>query len=127
MTRRFVALVAMLLACSTPLLAHEGKPHAGKHGGKVVDAGHHHMEIVAKDGTIEVYLEHDDGNAEDVKEAKATATVLSGGKKAVIALTPEAGNFLKGNGAFTAGKGTTIVITLTVPGHKPEQARLTLD
>jgi hypothetical protein len=127
MTRLLVALLGAIVAATAPSLAHEGSAHTGKHGGKVVDTGHHHVEIVAKDGAIEVYLEHDDGKAEDVKDAKASATVLSAGKTEVIALTPDAGNFLKGSGAFTAGKGTTIVVTLTMPGHKPEQARIKLD
>ncbi len=82
---------------------------------------------MAKDGSLEVYVEGEDGQPEDVKDAAATATILSGGKKADIQLAPDAGNVLKGAGSFTAGKGTTIVITLTMPGHKPEQARVKLD
>ena len=34
------------------------------------------------------------------------------------------GEVLKGRGNVTVKKGDTIVITLTMPGHKPEQARL---
>lgn len=119
--------VAIVLALSTPAIAGDDHTHAGKHGGKVVETGHHHMELVAKDGSLEVYLSHDDGKAEDVKDAKATATVLSGGQKEEVALVADPGNFLKGTGTFKSEKGTTIVVTLKMPGHKPEQARFKLD
>jgi hypothetical protein len=119
--------ISAAFALVNPALAGGGHSHDGKHGGKVVETGHHHIEVVAKDGLIQVYLEHEDGKAEDVAGAKATATVLSGGKKEDVALTPDPANFLKGTGSFTAEKGTTIVITLTMPGHKPEQARVKLD
>lgn len=105
----------------------DGHSHAGKHGGKVVETGHHHLEIVAKDGAIEVYVEHGDGTSESVTDAKAIATVLSEGKKEEITLAADPGNFLKGSGTFKALKGTTIVVTLTMPGHEPEQARVRLD
>jgi hypothetical protein len=101
--------------------------HNGKRGGKVVESGHHHLEILAKDGTLEVYVNGEDGNPEDVKDAKATAAVLSGGKKEDIILAADPGNFLKGSGTFKAEKGTTIVLTLTMPGHEPEQSRIKLD
>lgn len=123
-----LALVTMAtLVLSAPAFAADGHSHQGKNGGKVVETGHHHMEIVAKDGVVQVYLEHDDGKAEDVSGAKATATVLSEGKKESVALSPDPANFLKGTGTFKAIKGTTIVVTLTMPGHKPEQARIKLD
>ena len=69
----------------------------------------------------------DDGDAEDVKDAKAKATILSEGQKQEIELVPDPANFLRGTGSFKATKGTTIVVTLTMPGHKPEQARVKLD
>lgn len=119
--------IAMFVGIATSALAAGDHTHVGKHGGKVVDSGHHHLELVAKDGLLEVYLEHKDGASETVEGAKATATVLSEGKKVEISLTPDPANFLKGAGSFKAVKGTTIVVTLTMPGHKPEQARFKLD
>jgi len=70
-----------------------------------------------------LYVLHDDGELEKVTNAKATATILSGGKTEKIVLMPD-GELLKGKGNVTVEKGDTIVITLTMPGHKPEQARL---
>lgn len=132
-TRLGAATLALAaLALTAPLhavraLAEEGHSHHGEHGGKVVESGHHHVEIVAKDGAIEVYVNGDDGKPEDIAGAKATAAVLSEGKKHDVTLTAGAGNFLTGAGDFKAAKGTTIVVTLTMPGHEPEQSRIKLD
>jgi hypothetical protein len=99
-----------------------------KHGGKVVEtSGHHVVEFVASGDSIEVYVTHDNGNPEDTKDAKATATILAGGKKEEIALTPAAANSFRGLTASEIGPGTVVVVTLTLPGHKPEQARVKLD
>jgi hypothetical protein len=117
--------LALLLAASPAAMA-GAHDHAPEHGGKLVESGHHHLEIVAKDGALEVYVEGEDGKPEDVAAAKATATVLSEGKAETIQLAP-AGGILKGSGSFKAVKGTAIVVTLTMPDHKPEQARITLD
>lgn len=127
MKKHLALLTSATLTFTAPAMAADGHTHQGKNGGKVVETGHHHMEIVAKDGVLQVYLAHDDGKAEDVSGAKATATVLSEGKKEDVALSPDPANFLKGTGTFKAIKGTTIVVTLTMPGHKPEQARIKLD
>ncbi len=56
-----------------------------------------------------------------------TAAVLSDGKKVDVTLSPDPANVLEGTGAFKAGKGTTIVVTLIMPDHKPEQIRIKLD
>ena len=125
---KYTALIlGTILSLTSPAFALGEHSHAGKHGGKVVETGHHHIEIVVKDGSLEVYLAHDDGDAEDVKDAKAKATILSEGQKHEIDLIPDPANFLKGTGSFKATKGTTIVVTLTMPDHKPEQARVRLD
>lgn len=110
----------------TPAFAADTHDHTAQHGGKIVESGHHHLEVVAKDGSLEVFVSGEDGKAEDVATAKATATVLSNGKKVEIALTGQADGLLKGAGDFIA-KGATIVFTLTMPGHAPEQARIKID
>jgi hypothetical protein len=119
----FALLLAALPAGAGDAHDHE---HSSKFGGKVVESGHHHLEVVAKDGVLEVHVGGEDGKPEDISAAKATATVLSEGKAETIQLAP-AGEALKGTGTFKAVKGTAIVITLTMPDHKPEQARVVLD
>jgi hypothetical protein len=119
--------VALVLAASPAIAKDKNHSHEGKHGGKMVDSGHHHLEIVAKDGILEVHVNDEDGKPEDIKDAKATAAILAEGKKEDIILVADPANFLKGAGAFKAAKGTTVVVTLTMPGHDPEQSRLKID
>jgi hypothetical protein len=124
MKQTLVVLASLAaIAASDASLAVEAK-----HGGKVVEtSGHHFIELVAGDGTLEVHVMHDDGNSENVADATGTATVLSGGKKEEIALVASGNVSLKGSGSFKRTPGTIIVVTLKMPGHKPEQARFKLD
>ncbi len=132
--RLLLALAAVAMGTSLAL-ADETHDHASdaahnhdaKHGGVVVHSGHHHLELVAKGGTIELYITAEDGDAEDLSAAKASATVLADGKTEMVALAPAGANVLKGSGGFNAGKGTTVVVSLTLPGHEPEQARFKID
>lgn len=121
------ALTLAAALAAGPALAADTHSHEGKHGGKIVESGHHHVEIVAKDGSLEVYVNDEDGKPEDIKDAKASAAVLSEGKKVDVTLAAAPSNALKGQGDFKAVKGTTIVVTLTMPGHQPEQSRIKLD
>jgi hypothetical protein len=121
--------IALLLTLSSiyAALAAGGHHHDGKHGGMMGDTnGHHHVELVTEGQSMTLYVLHDDGELEDVSGAKATATVLSGGEMEKITLAPS-GDALKGEGSVELGTGDTVVITLTMPGHKPEQARFKLD
>lgn len=127
MIRIGMAIGAMALLSPSSAKAQEDHQHNAKRGGVVVESGHHHLEIVAKNGTIEVHVAGEDGTPESVDDARATAAILSGGKKIDVVLAPDPSGFLKGSGDFKAVKGTTIVVTLTMPGHKPEQARIKLD
>lgn len=123
-----LATLAMAVALGTgAAVGDEKHSHTGKHGGKIVESGHHHVEIIAKDGSLEIFVNDEEGKPEDIKDAKATAAVLSEGKKVDLTLAPDPSNSLKGTGEFKATKGTTIVVTLTMPGHKPEQSRAKLD
>jgi hypothetical protein len=114
---------------AAPAAAHEGHKHDAEasRGGMVVANGHHKLEVVAKDGTLEVFVTGEDGSPEETVGAKASAVILAKGKKTDVTLAPAEANVLRGTGDFMAGKGTTIVLTLTMPGHKPEQSRVKLD
>ena len=130
MLRPLIVALILALAFGTSARAEtdHDHDHVGKHGGVITESsGHHSMELVASDGLLQIYLTDHDGGPEDVKGAKATATVLSGGKKTDVTLSPDTGNFLQGTGDFKAGPGTVVVITLTMPDHEPEQARFKLD
>ena len=107
--------------------AEDDHHHKGQHGGIVSDtSGHHHVELIVADRSIELHVFHDDGESEDITDAKVKATMLSGGKTEKIPLTPD-GNVLKGSSQTKLGKGDTIVITLTIPDHETEQARFKLE
>ena len=134
MIRRIALGFAAIILGAGLAVADEGHDHAAhehdhgaKHGGIVEHNDHHHLELVAKGDTLELYVRHEDGKDEDATGAKATATVLADGKTETITLTPAGGNSLKGTGSFNAGKGTTVVISLTMPDHEPSQARFKLD
>ena len=128
MLRQLLIASILGLTLTSSAQAETDHSHAAKHGGLVAPtSGHHNVELIATDGLLQVYLTDHDGGPEDAKGAKATATVLSGGKTDQITLAPESGNLLKGTGDFKAGPGTVVVITLTMPDHKPEQARVKLD
>jgi hypothetical protein len=121
-----LAFALVVAATGTAAWTADDHTHEAKHGGVFVDNGHHHYEIVAKDGELVVYLTHEDGTAQSAAGAKATAAVLTDGKKVDVALQPD-GETLKGSGNFKSGKGTVIVLTVTMPEHEPEQVRVQLE
>lgn len=57
--------------------------------------------------------------------ATVQAVVLAGGRQASVALTPSRDNLLEGQGDFTAVRGMRAVVTLTLQGQRPAQARFT--
>lgn len=120
----FTALVAMLIPAVALAADPALKP---KHGGKIAATGHHLIELVANGRSLEVYATHENGEPEDVKDAKASATILAGGKSAQIPLSPADGNALKGASELDIGPGAVVVVTLTMPRHKSEQVRFKLD
>lgn len=131
MIRRLVLALALLALGAGAAVTHEGEEgvhdHSARHDGAVEHTEHHHFELVAEGGTLALYVRHLDGSEEAVDGAKASATVLAGGKTEVVTLAPSGGNVLKGSGGFSVGKGTTIVVSVTLPGHATEQARFKLD
>ena len=130
MKRHVGVLTALIFALAVPAWADDDHDHehAAQHGGVVAESGHHHLELVAKDGALTLYIGGVHGTEEMVSKASATAAVLSEGKKVDVELKP-AGNgpVLTGTGPFKAANGTVVVLTLKMPDHDPEQVRLKLE
>jgi hypothetical protein len=122
MTPRRTLLAGFVLA---PVVGHAHEPRRGPNGGQKVDIGNNHAELVAEGNRLRLFLF--DGADRPIPAAGVTAqaVILSGGHQATIALAPSGDNVLAGTGDFTAARGMRAVVTLTLPGQRPAQARFT--
>ena len=122
MTTRRMLLASFVLA---PLAAVAHEPRRGPNGGQKVDIGSNHAELVAEGKTLRLFLF--DGADQPIPAAGATAqaVILAGGRQATVALAPVGDNVLAGTGDFMAVRGMRTVVTLTLPGQRPAQARFT--
>ena len=116
---KFLILAAALLSASS-LAAHEIK---GPHGGRVVDAGHYHLELVVGGADVAVFVR--DGSDKTVASTgfKAVAILNADGKAQRIALE-------SGDSAKLSGKAETPlpadvkgVVQLTAPDGKVRQGQ----
>jgi len=98
---------------------------ATPHGGQLRMAGPYHFELLAKPNELTLYLSDHAGAKISAKGATATATVLSGKSKATVKLQPSGENELKGSGQFGLAPDMKVVVSVTLPGKTPEQARFT--
>ncbi|MFN9155402.1 MAG: hypothetical protein ACK5WE_17830 [bacterium] len=116
-------LTLVPLGASFAARAHE--PRRGPNGGQKVDIGTNHAELLAAGDTLRLFLF--DGADRPIPAAGATAqaVILAGGRQVTVALTPSGDNVLAGTGDFTAARGMRAVVTLTLPGQRPAQARFT--
>jgi len=85
----------------------------------------HHLELVVKPNEVTVYLTDHAGKSQPTQGASGTATVLSGKTKTSVPLAPAADNVLKGSGKFELAPDMKVVISVTLPGQTPLQARFT--
>ncbi len=100
---------------------------AAPHGGQLRMAGIYHLELVAKDKEVAVYVT-DHGDKEIGTEGGVGKVTLQIGKaktKTTVELAPAGGNALKGSGDFVVKPGTLIVVFVKLPGQEPQSARFT--
>ena len=124
-----LALCATLLGV-VPAGAHSAKhsePVKALHGGQSLAAGPYHLELVAKNGELLLYVMDHSDKAIPSDGAKAKATIQQGFEKATIQveLEPCGDNQLKGNGAFTINPDTGILVFLRLPEQEAYAARFT--
>ena len=108
------------LSWSGAALAHEAK---GKHGGRIVDAGSYHVEMVLKSDTIDVFISDASEKPVATSGFKGTAILVVDGKSQRIVLAPVEGTRLSGSATAALPDQSTGVVQLTGPDGKTIQAK----
>lgn len=111
-------LASLLMAA--PAVAHEVEN--GPNGGRVVEAGDHHVEMLAKSNTIEVFLTDKDSKALAPTGYKGVAILSAGGKSQRIELTP-ASDRLSGAAPDALPARPQGVVRITTPAGKTVQGK----
>ena len=115
----FAVAGSVLLA--TAVSAHG--PAKGPNGGRQVDAGDYHVELVAKETNLTVYLRTDGDKDVESKGHKATAILVVGGKPQRIELSPAGGNLLSGKSMVPVPATAKGAVQITTPAGKTAQAK----
>ena len=120
---RMLFSLVLVLGFASAAAAHE--PRKGPHGGALVDAGHYHVEVVANDTVLDVFLS--DMADKPLKAAgfKGLAILAVDGKSARVALDATAdGEKLEGSAPAGLGQHVKGVVQLTAPDGKTATAKL---
>ncbi len=97
----------------------------GPNGGQIKDAGKHHLELVVKENALTVYVSGAKDAKVATKGASGSATVLAGKSTARVKLEPSGENALAGSAKFESTPDLKVVVSVTLPGENPVQARFT--
>ncbi|MBL80053.1 MAG: hypothetical protein CMH70_08515 [Nitrosomonadaceae bacterium] len=95
------------------------------HGGQMRMAGPYHMEIIAKDKEIILYIT-DHANVEvSVDGGIGKATIENGETKTTVKLKPKGNNLFRAEGNFVVTQETKIMIFVKLPDQDAQAARFT--
>lgn len=135
MKRITLAVLTGLTFAAGAALAHDDAyldTQKAPNGGQLRMAGPYHYELVlAKDAgatqesPVVVYVTDHAGAKIPTAGAKGSATILAGKLKATAELKPDGDNRLKGAAKYAATPETKAVVSVTLAGKQPEQARFT--
>jgi len=113
-------IAAIVLTFTSPTFAHDAKP---RHGGRVVEASERHVEMVAKDSTLDVYLRDHDDKPLKLTGYKGVAILSIEGKSQRIVLEPAGDSQLSGKAAAALPAQPKGVVQLTPPGGRVINAK----
>jgi hypothetical protein len=113
-------LLAGVLALAGPALGHDAK---GPNGGRVTDAGTYHVELVAKQNTLELFVSDAGEKPVPPTGFKALAILVVDGKPLRITLEPSDKGRLTGKASVTLPTLPKGVVQLTSPDGKTAQAK----
>jgi hypothetical protein len=131
-----VCLAALTLATGTgPALAHDDATldaMKSANGGQLRMSGIYHFELVvnkdakvAKESPVLVYVTDHAGQKIDTTGATGSVTILAAKQKATVTLKPDGANRLKGFASYASTPDMKAIVSITLPGMPPEQARFT--
>jgi len=123
-------LLAAALVLSLPAGAHTDDYLAtlvAPHGGQLRMAGPYHLELVAKDKELVLYVTDHGDNPIATEGGVGKATLQLGTAKArtTVKLEPAEDNVFKGSGEFTLKPQSVIVVFVKLPGQEAQSARFT--
>ena len=97
------------------------------HGGQLRMAGPYHLELVAKDKELVLYVTDHGDNPVKTESGTAKATIQIGKGKAgtTVKLEPAGENQMKGLGEFTLKPESVIVVFVKLAGDEAQSARFT--
>lgn len=124
------AVLAAPLMFFQPVWAHTNESldaMRSPHGGQVRAAGPYHLELVAKNGELMLYVTDHAWQEIHTDEGEGKATVQQGKakEKTTIKLETAQQNMLTGSGEFQVNPETVIVIFVKLPGQDAYGARFT--
>ncbi|MGG7055441.1 hypothetical protein [Nitrosomonas sp. ANs5] len=96
------------------------------HGGQLRMAGPFHLELVAKDGELELYVTDHMDNEIPTAGGSGKANVFDEtGERLSVPLTPVFGNLMKGAGEFRITPETVVSVFVVLEGYETQGARFT--
>ena len=130
-----LAVLAGLTFAAGAALAHDDAyldTQKAPNGGQLRQAGPYHYELVlakdskeAKENPIVVYVTDHAGQKIPTAGAAGTAPILAGKLKAAATLKPDGDNRMKGVAKYASTPDMKAVVSITLAGKQPEQARFT--
>jgi hypothetical protein len=123
-------LLGMGIAVTLPIWAHTDdylNTLTTAHGGQLRMAGPYHLELVAKDKELVLYVSDHGDSPVKTEGGTAKATIQIGKGKAVttVKLEPAGENQMKGLGEFTVKPENVIVVFVKLAGDEAQSARFT--
>src|SRR5215208_3467474 len=110
------ALILVGILCSAyPALAHDIK---GPNGGRVADAGRYHVELVAKDTVLDLFVADTANHPVKSEGFKGVAILMVDGKAQRITLEPADNRKLSGAATAKLPPNPKGVVQLTLPDGK---------
>ncbi len=125
-----MAAVLLGMAITLPTWAHTDDyldTLTTAHGGQLRMAGPYHLELVAKDKEMVLYVTDHGDNPVKTEGGTAKATIQIGKGKAgtTVKLEPAGENQMKGLGEFTVKPASVIVVFVKLAGDEAQSARFT--
>lgn len=132
MIRRIMTLVLLSAMVMSSQLARAHTDEylatvATPHGGQLRAAGPFHLELVAKDGELTVYVTDHGDIPIPVQGGHGKANIQAGkdGERKAVILVPENGNIMRASGEFKITPDTSIAVFIAIPGYETQGARFT--